>query len=221
MTAFCRFFLVPKLFAFGLGRVKRVTYMKMCIVLGKALSLHRALLPHIDEMEHMERGVHASRSADPCAAHALHPYMRGAVVLQLHTISSAYSRCRSGTSSRNDVSCSIVAEVCMQSLCEHVAAESGKDYLARALKDTATDTSATFKYTSAYVIKHCQFERLLASSQLAGTLLSPQGKRESSGYCLLRHVNEQGLESFQPALIQYFVMTRCHFVPDGGEWAKI
>jgi hypothetical protein len=219
MTAFCRFFLVPKLFVAGLGRVKpEVTYMKMCIVLGKALSLHRALFPHIDKMEQMERGLHASRSVDPHAAHALHPYMKGAAITYDQLI---MQRCRSGTSSRKHVSCSSVAEVCMHSLREHMAAEPSNAYLARALEDAATDISAVFKYTSAYVFKRCQFQHFLASSQLAGTMLSRQGKSEASSFCLLRHVDEQGLESFQPALIQYFVMTQCHYGPDMERWAKI
>jgi hypothetical protein len=50
---------VPKLFVAGLGRVKpEVTYMKMCIVLGKALALHRALYPNVDDMEQLQRNVH-------------------------------------------------------------------------------------------------------------------------------------------------------------------
>jgi hypothetical protein len=202
----------------GLGRVTpEVTYMKMCVVLGKALALHRAVYPHID-VEQAKHRLHDAQGADPRAAEGSHPFLKGSAIPYTAVVAQ---RCMAGTSSRKDVSCNSVAEVCIQSLRAHVAAEPGHATWAGLRDECASDTLVVLKYATTHVFRRCQFEYFLASSQLAVNLLSSKGKSEASSYRVLRDEDDQGYATVCPALIQYIVMVQWHHLPEVERWAKV
>lgn len=191
--------------------------MKMCLMLGRALALHRALYPHIDEQEKRRRR-RASQGTDPRAGTGLHPYLKGAAISYTALIAQ---RCQAGTSHRTDVTCEDVAASCQSSLEEHFEVHPEDPTWQAIHAACAGNSLKILDFLTAHVFKRCQMDHFLASSKLACTSIARIGHSEASSYCLVSVVGEDGQDCRMPAVVLYFFMLQWHQSNGVERWAKV
>jgi hypothetical protein len=180
--------------------------MEKCILLDRALKLHRARHPQRHEAEFGPLGD----KSDPNHAPDIRPYLKGAPSEYTELIAA---RCDNKTSSRDYIV--PVAEVvwyCTQQLLEALAYcdDDVMGIWQQREAEIARSPRAVLSLARVAVFHRCQMLNFLVSSELSSRTLAREGKSEAGSYCIVQTRDELGRNKLEPAFVRYFIMINWH-----------
>jgi hypothetical protein len=202
----CRFFLEPKNHVAGVGRDSpHITWMKSCVVLDRALSLHKAVNPDWDvRRQRWKRTRMPGENADPHAGSSKRPCLAGA---GQHYTQQVAGMCARGSSERRVPVKELVAG-CNQLLHMHARGQQDAVWWLDAIRQVGDDHIKMLDYCKPVIFHRCRLQKFLVSSALSVQVLARQGKSEASSYCLVNITTDEGEYAEVPAFVSYFMLVQ-------------